>query len=275
MGEAAPAISLQGVGVRRGEGWILQGVDWIVSRGACVAILGPNGSGKSTLARILAGYLWPSEGEVAVLGARYGEVSLPDLRRSIRMVQPAGPYDVDPQLTTREVVLTGMSGTIGLYETVPSESIAQADWLLGQVGLSHVVDHSYSTLSSGERVRALMARALIVRPGLLLLDEPTAGLDLLAREQVLGVVQRMTQAKLPAAPTTVLITHHVEELPPATSDILLLSEGRVAARGAPADVIRSDVLSSVYRCPVSVRRSNGRFYVEVPPQAWENLLDRP
>src|SRR5687768_6271907 len=217
MSDAPNAFELRSVGVRRGESWILRGVDWAVPAGACAAVLGPNGSGKSTLARILACHLWPTEGDATILAGRLGDANLPEVRRQIRLVQPAGPYDVDPALTAREVVLTGFFGTIGLYDAVTDAMAAEAERLLNQVGLSHVAGHAYATLSSGERVRALIARALAVRPGLLLLDEPTAGLDLLAREQVLATVQRLFDA--PAAtgrPTVVMITHHVEELPPAT-----------------------------------------------------------
>jgi len=272
-----PAIDLRGVGVQRGGRWILRDVDWVVPAGACAAVLGPNGSGKSTLTRIVAGHLWPSAGHAAVLGGAFGETNLIELRRDIRLVQAAGPYDVEPSLTTREVVLTGFFSTIGLYDATSPEMEAEADRLLDQVGLSAVTDHPYSTLSSGERVRSLMARALAVRPRLLLLDEPTSGLDLLAREQVLATVQRMfePESRRSAPPPTVLfISHHVEELPPATSQVLLLSEGRPAAIGSPAQVLRPDVLSSVYRCPLEVRQSNGRYYVEVHPAAWEQLLRR-
>ena len=184
MTEDAPAIELAGVGVRRGDAWILRGIDWAVPAGACAAVLGPNGSGKSTLARILACHLWPSEGSASVLGSRMGEANLLEVRRDVRLVQSAGPYDVVPELTAREVVLTGFFGTIGLYDPTTDAMRAEADRLLRQVGLSHVADHAYATMSSGERVRSLIARALVVRPRLLLLDEPTAGLDLLAREQV-------------------------------------------------------------------------------------------
>jgi iron complex transport system ATP-binding protein len=216
-----------------------------------------------------------------------GEANLTQIRKSVRLVQPAGPYDVDPALTTRQVVQTGYFGTIGLYDPVTPEMEAEADRLVAQVGLAHVADHSYATLSSGERVRGLIARALVVRPALLLLDEPTAGLDLLAREQVLATVQRLFEdapgtsgggavagvSDAARPPTTLFITHHVEELPPATSHVLLLSGGRVAARGTPADVLRADVLSPVYGCPLQVRRSNDRYYVEVHPGAWERLLE--
>jgi iron complex transport system ATP-binding protein len=269
----SPAIDVCNAGVCRGDTWILRNVDWSVPTGACVAVLGPNGSGKSTLTRILALHLWPTEGEVSVLGNRMGDANLPEVRRHVRLVQPAGPYDVDPQLTAREVVLTGQFGTIGLYDTVTPEMEAEADRLLASVGLAHVADHIYATLSSGERVRSLIARALVRRPALLLLDEPTAGLDLLAREQVLGVVQRMFEGDAEEPPpATVLVTHHVEELPPATREVLLLSNGRVAARGAPEQVIRPEVLEPVYGCPLDVRQSNGRFYIEVHPRAWEGLL---
>ena len=281
-----PAIRLRDVGVQRGGRWILRDVSWDVPAGACCAVLGPNGSGKSTLTRILAGHLWPTAGDVRVLDAHFGESSLPELRKQIRLVQAAGPYDVDPELTCAEVVLTGFFSTIGLYDEVTDAMRAEADRMLAHVGLSHVADHLYSTLSSGERVRALIARALVVRPRLLLLDEPTSGLDLRAREQVLATVQRLFEpgaaeasagtsaptSPPPLAPTTIFITHHVEELPPATSQVLLLSDGRPAALGTPVDVIRPEVLGPVYGCPVQVRRAGGRFYVEVHPDAWEGLL---
>jgi len=180
-------------------------------------------------------------------------------------------------LTARDVVLTGFFGTLALYD-VPTDAMGRdADRLLDQVGLSHVADHVYATLSSGERVRSLVARALASRPGLLLLDEPTAGLDLLAREQVLATVQALLEpdaARHAPPPTVVLITHHVEELPPATSEVLLLDNGAVAARGTPDEVLRSEVLSKVYRCPLTVERRDGRHYVHVHPDAWRGLLPR-
>ena len=267
-----PAIALRGVGVRRGERWILDGIDWTVPAGACAAILGPNGSGKSTLSRVIATHVWPSAGETTILGGTFGEVDLPALRQSIRMVQAAGPYDVEPELTAREVVITGFFGTLGLYATPTDAQRAEADDLLRQVGLPHVATQSYATLSSGERVRSLIARALAARPRLLLLDEPTAGLDLLAREQVLATIDLLFRTKSPAPPTVVLITHHVEELPPATSHILLLDSGAVAAAGSPDEVLRSDVLGRVYRCPLHVERREGRHYVRVDPTAWAGLL---
>jgi iron complex transport system ATP-binding protein len=267
------AIELEHVSLRRGDTWILRDVSWAVPAASCAAILGPNGSGKSTLSRVLACHLWPTSGNVRVPGGTFGRDSLPDLRKHIRLVQSAGPYDVDPQLTAIEAVTTGFFGSIGLYDPVTDDMRSRAEQLLAHVGLSHVAQHVYSTLSSGERVRTLIARALAERPKLLLLDEPTAGLDLLAREQVLATVQRLFESPEHEAPTVVLITHHVEELPPATSQVLLLSQGQVAAQGTPEQVLRADILSHVYRCPLTVRQKGNRFYVEVHPDAWNELLD--
>src|SRR5919107_387606 len=136
MSVAVPAFELSGVGVRRADSWILRGVDWSVPAGACVAVLGPNGSGKSTLARVLACHLWPTEGDARVLGSRIGEANLLDVRKDVRLVQSAGPYDADPELTTREVVLTGFFGTVGLYDRATDAMAAEAERLLGQVGLA-------------------------------------------------------------------------------------------------------------------------------------------
>jgi iron complex transport system ATP-binding protein len=271
-----PSIRLQRVSLRRGETWILRDIDWVVPQGACAAILGPNGSGKSTLTRILACHYWPTEGESSVLGSTFGDASLIELRKSIRLVQPAGPYDIDAELTARQVVLTGFFGTLGLYDPTDEAMESEAARLLTQVGLAHVADHVYATLSSGERVRNLIARALVRRPRLLLLDEPTSGLDLLAREQVLATVQALFEAGEREAdrPTVVFITHHVEELPPATTHVLLLDQGRAAATGTPDEELRADTLWTVYRCPVEVRAQGGRRYVQVHPDAWRELLHR-
>jgi iron complex transport system ATP-binding protein len=264
---------MRGVGLLREGRWILKDVSWSVKSGECVAILGPNGSGKSTLARIIGCHLWPTEGECAVLGGVFGRASLPELRKSIRLVQSAGPYDIDPALSAREVVLTGFFSSLNLYDRPTPPQIAEAQRLLGFVGLSHVAEQAYTRLSSGERVRSLLARAMAARPRLCLLDEPTAGLDLLAREQVLATVQQL--ATSPDAPTILMITHHVEELPPATTKVLLLDNGRVAASGGVAEVLQSEILSKVYGCPVEVKAAGGRFYVQVHPGAWGELLATP
>jgi len=267
------AISARGVGVYRAGRWILRDVDWTVPAGSCVAVLGPNGSGKSTLTRVITGYMWPTEGTVTVLGETFGSVNLHELRESIRLVQPTGEAEPDADMTALEVAMTGAFGTIGLYGPVTAELRDEAQRLLESVGLHAAMKTPYQRLSSGERVRCLVARALTRKPKLLLLDEPTAGLDLLAREQVLATIQSLCdQDRKADRPTVVLITHHLEELPPAVSRVLVLKDGTVAAEGPPEEALRSELLSDVYRCPLQVVQSDGRYYSRVSPGAWETLL---
>ena len=264
------AVRAEGVGVYRQGRWILKDVDWTVPAGACVAVLGPNGCGKSTLTRVVSGYLWPTEGSVSVLGETFGDVNLHELRESLRLVQPTGLAEPDAEMSALDVAATGAFGTVGLYGHVTPEIRREAERLLNVVGLRRVLNSPYATLSSGERIRTLMARAMVRKPRLLLLDEPTSGLDLLAREQVLATIQSLHDQDDP--PAVVLITHHLEELPPAVSRVLVLQDGRVAAEGDPEEVLRSDLLSDVYRCPLEVVRADGRYYSRVSPGAWDSLL---
>jgi iron complex transport system ATP-binding protein len=268
-----PAIALAGVGVMRDGRWILRDIDWTVPAGSCAAILGPNGSGKSTLTRVIAGHLWPTAGDVRVLGAHFGEVDLRALRRGIRLVQSNSPVEMDGELTAFDIVLTGYFGTLGLYDPTSQAMRDEAEQMLDLVGLHAVGHHRYNTLSTGERMRSLIARAMVVRPRLLMLDEPTNGLDFLAREQVLAAVGAML-ASGPDRPTILIITHHLEELPPATTQVLLLSEGAAAAKGSMGEVLREDVLSPVYGCPMKVTCSDGRYYAIVSPGAWSGLLGK-
>jgi iron complex transport system ATP-binding protein len=277
-----PAFSLQNVGVSRGDRWLIRGINWEVARGQCAGLIGPNGSGKSTLARVLMGQLWATEGHVAVLGESFGRTDLHALRRRIRLVQPNSIVPSDPQMSAGNWVLTGFFGTAGLFEAVSDEQEQAAEQALDRVGLARVADSLIAQLSDGERVRCLVARALVTRPDLLLLDEPTAGLDLLGREQVLAAVQRLTSPAAPvadrdghaAAPAIIMITHHIEELPPVTSDVLLLSDGRAAAQGPPAKVLCDETLSAVYGCQIQVQSRQGRYFTQVLPGSWDRLLER-
>jgi iron complex transport system ATP-binding protein len=264
------AIDLQKVTVKRNGRAILRNVSWHVAAGECVAILGPNGSGKSTLARVIMGQIWPTTGAVSVLGQRFGETDLNQLRSSIRLVQSHGVVEFDAEETTLNVALTGFFGTVGLYDAVTPAMKKIATALLAQVGLKKEIHQPYRTLSSGERMRCLIARALVVEPRLLILDEPTAGLDVLAREQVLATVQRIRSHR-GGAPAVLMITHHVEELLPSTSQVLLLDDGTVSAIGKPGEVIRAGVLSKVYGCPVHVSRRGGRYWLQVDSAAWKGL----
>ena len=264
------AIRLESVSVRRGGVEILRDVSWTVRRGESVAVLGPNGSGKTTLMRVLTGYLWPTTGGVEVLGERFGETDLRQLRRRVAVVDPAERYGADPDLSAIDAVLTGYTASLFLYDEVTSEQRAHAERLLTTVGLGHRREAKVGVLSTGEKRRCLIARALVHLPEVLILDEPTAGLDLAGRERVLATVERL-RSEHPAL-TVVMVTHHVEELSPRTSQVLLLSEGRVAASGGPRQVITPEVLSRVFGCKVFVQRRSGRWWLEVLPEAWIDLL---
>jgi iron complex transport system ATP-binding protein len=250
---------------------ILQGIDWQVPAGSCVAILGPNGSGKSTLLRMVTGYLYPTAGNVTVLGNRLGTVDVHELRRQIGVVDPGSPYLPEVRLTVLEVVLTGFFGNLCLDFDHPSRGqVDLAKEVLAEVGLAAHARQRFQTLSTGEGRRALLARALVHRPKLLILDEPTAGLDLLGRETMLATVDRLIE-KSPGL-TVLTVTHHLEELSPRTSDILLLRDGQRVDTGAPADVLNGATLSKAFGCPVRVHRDNDRWQWTVDPAVWGKLL---
>lgn len=253
------AVEIRDVILLRNDRPILDGVSWSVRAGEQAAILGPNGSGKSTLTRVLMGYLWPSRGEVSVLGRRFGETNLNELRTLVRLVQPNGPFELDPALTVRDGVFTGYEGTLGVFSEPTPHQVRHVEEMIDRVGLSRVASSPYGQLSTGERLRTQLARALVVKPAVLILDEPTAGLDIRGREELLLLVDQLSES--PEAPAVLMVTHHVEELPLRTTNVLLLDDGRVAAKGAPDAVLTSASLSRVYRCPVDVTRRDGRFYL--------------
>jgi iron complex transport system ATP-binding protein len=261
---------LRDVSVVRGQRTILSGVSWAIPTGACAAILGPNGSGKSTLVRVIMGQMWPTIGNVCVLGEPFGETDLNELRQSIRLVQTASVVEFDSEESAVRVVLTGFFGTVGLFKETTDAMQRRARLLIKHVGLAAEADQPFKTLSSGERIRCLIARALVVQPRLLILDEPTAGLDLLAREQVLATIHQLVSEGR-NRPTVLMITHHVEELMPETTEVLVLKDGQVAAAGAPAKVLTSKTLSAVYNCPVKVTKHGGRFWWRVQSSAWKKV----
>jgi len=266
---SGPAIRLRGVSMRRGSVDVLHRVDWTVPRGAMAAVLGPNGSGKTSLMRLVAGYEWPTTGEVEVAGFRFGGADLRPLRRRVSVVDPSERFGVDNRLSATEAVLTGLTGSLYLYERPGDAQRERAKAMLQSVGLGHRLDQRYELLSTGERRRCLVARALIGGPQLLLLDEPTAGLDVAAREHLLATLDALHRRS--STLTIVLITHHVEEIAPATRSVLMLQAGRSIADGAPADLLTPEKLSALFNCRVYVEKRGGRYWLEVLPEAWLDL----
>jgi iron complex transport system ATP-binding protein len=258
MISSQPAVDLAQVGVLRADRWILRDITASIPTGACAAILGPNGCGKSTLMRVITGYVWPTQGSVRVLGETLGETDVAQLRRDIRLVQANGIVDPDPAAIAQDIVLTGFFGTAGLYDAVTPVMRQAALNELQRMGLASVAGHAFGTLSAGERMRCLIARALVVRPRLLLLDEPAAGLDLVGREQVLEAITTLNRDD--QSLTILLTTHHLEELPVSTSQVLLMSNGQTIATGPPAKVLTDELLTRAYNWPIHVTKNEGRYF---------------
>jgi len=255
---AAPVLELAGVSVIRSGRTILGPLDWDVRSGERWAVLGPNGSGKSTLLAIASTYLWPSRGEVRVLGAEIGDVDARELRRSVGYVAAALAGAIDPDLAAIDVVMTARHAALAPHwHEFTSEDRDRAAGLLDFMGIGALGARTFGTLSSGERQRALIARTLMTEPALLLLDEPAAGLDLGAREGLVARLTALAAADVPAG--IALVTHHVEEIPAGFTHALVLADGRAVASGPIAETIRAEVLSEAYGLPLAVEEREGRF----------------
>jgi iron complex transport system ATP-binding protein len=262
-----PVLELSEVGLVRDGVVVLDAINWRVMPREHWAVLGPNGSGKTSLLHIVAGYLWPTRGAVRVLGARFGGVDLRVLRRRIGWVSPALASQLPPEEPAREVVLSGRFATLHLFFDRPgSRDEDRADELLETLAVTYLASRPFGVLSQGERQRVLVARALMADPELLVLDEPTAGLDLAAREDFLDALEVLTGA--PDGPTVLFVTHHLEEVVPGLSHVLLLRRGTVVAAGEKASVLRSEELSMALGLPLEVHSRHGRHWAipAFPPQ---------
>jgi len=261
-----PAVRLRGVAVVREGRPILDEVDWEVWPGERWAVLGPNGSGKTTLLHVAGMRLLPTRGTVEVLGARYGRTDARALRTRVALVSQAMLRSLRPTLSAHDVVLTGRHAALEpWWHHYGTADHSRADGLLAEAGLGGVASQEFGVLSEGERQQVLLARALMGEPELLLLDEPAAGLDLGARERVVAHIAAL--AAEPHASPLVLVTHHVEEIPPRTTHVALLRAGRVMCVGAAETVLTSAAVSVCFDMPVTVERSGGRWTAQASPGA--------
>jgi iron complex transport system ATP-binding protein len=246
------------VAVRRGATTLLHDVDWTVELDERWVVLGPNGAGKTTLLRLAAAELHPTAGTVHILGERLGRVNVFDVRTRIGLTSSALGLRVPNDETVRDVVVSAGWGVLGRWrEAYDTADTDRADRLLAAMGVGALSGREYGTLSEGERKRVLIARALMTDPELLLFDEPAAGLDLGGREDL--VARLAALAADPDAPASVLVTHHVEEIPRGYSHALLLREGGVVAAGLLDDVLTDDNLSATFGLPLAVQKRRGRY----------------
>lgn len=252
-------ISMDAVGVRRGGTTLVADADWSVELDERWVVLGPNGAGKTTLLKLAGAEMHPTEGTVEVLGERMGRTNVFELRPRIGMCSGALAARVPGDEKVRDVVVSAGYSILGRWrEEYEQMDTDRADELLGVLGVGHLAEREFATLSEGERKRVVISRALMTDPELLLLDEPAAGLDLGGREDL---VQRLSGlAKDPDAPASVLVTHHVEEIPPGYTHALLLRDGGIVAQGLLDDVITEDNLSKTFDQDLELQRSGDRFF---------------
>ena len=239
---------------------LLADIDWAVERGQHWAVLGRNGAGKTLLLKIIAGYMWPSRGDVKVLSESFGRVDLRELRQDIGWVSSALSEKIPIWDSALEVILSGAFATFGLYRLAPPELVDQAQTLMADLGLAGLQDQRFEKLSAGEKQRVLLARARLAGPRLLILDEPCAGLDLAAREKFLRLVDRL--ADQPDGPTMLMVTHRVSEISPAFTHGLLLKRGRILAAGHLEQVLTDDLMSEAMEIKVKITNNQGRWQAQ-------------
>jgi iron complex transport system ATP-binding protein len=250
-------LQLENVWLMRSGTWILQDINWTVKKGEHWVLFGLNGAGKTALLNMLNSYFYPTKGSVKVVGKEFGSDILGEqLRTKIGLVSSSLQQKFNTSDSAYEIVLTGAFASIRLFEE-PTEGMKQkAISLLHELGCMEYADRNYETLSQGERQRVLIARALMANPELLILDEPTNGLDFIAREQLLEAIERVATGT--NAPTILYVTHHVEEILPIFDQTLLLKKGKVFDSGQTTDMLSKQVLSQFFELPVDVMWSNGR-----------------
>lgn len=245
---------------------ILQNINWTVREGEHWCLLGLNGSGKSTLLNMINGYIYPTEGSMTILGKKFGEYDLRELRKRIGWVSTSLQQKLYGRENALSIVLSGKYATIGLYDATDDADLEKAESLMKKLGCSALINRTYDTLSQGERQRVLIARALMAEPELLILDEPCTGLDVFAREQLLTMIASVAASE--GAPTIIYVTHHVEEILPCFSKSLLIKEGKIFAAEPTSDVLTSARMSDFFGVPVEIDRSEGRSWLSVKGDLW-------
>ncbi|GGC51784.1 ABC transporter ATP-binding protein [Hoyosella rhizosphaerae] len=261
VGEPNPDLLLEfdDVLLRRGRNTLVGPVSWQVAPGERWVVLGPNGAGKTSLLRIAAAELHPTSGTAHLLGETLGRTDVSELRPRIGLSSAAIAQRIPSGETVGDLVVSAGYAVLGRWrEEYDEMDYARAKEMLTAVGVDHLVDRTYGTLSEGERKRVLIARSLMTDPEILLLDEPAAGLDLGGREDLVARLAELAADEY--APGIVLITHHVEEIPPGFTHALLLRDAHVVAQGPVAEVVTAENLSETFAQPIALTVDEGRYF---------------
>ena len=253
-----PVLQLAGVTVRRGAATLLDSVDWTVEEDERWVILGPNGAGKTTLMQVASAQMHPSEGVAGVLGEVLGTVDVFELRPRIGLTSAALAERIPRQEVVEDVVVSASYSVLGRWrEEYHQLDHERAAALMAELGVARLAGRTFGTLSEGERKRVQIARALMTDPELLILDEPAAGLDLGGREDLVSTLSVL--ALDGEAPAIILVSHHVEEIPPGFTHVLMLREGRVTASGPLEEVMTEESLSATFGMPLLLHVEDGRW----------------
>jgi iron complex transport system ATP-binding protein len=253
------AVLLEDICFERDGRLILENINWRVQGGERWVLLGPNGSGKTTLLRLICGYGFPSRGRMCVLNHRFGKTDLRELHKHIGWVHADLRAMIPEFMTALEVVLSGRRGSLVIYNEAAAREQRAALEIMDWIGTAHLAARSFATLSTGERQRVLIARALSAEPGLLLLDEPCLGLDPLSREEFLGSLERLYATRKDLS--VIYVTHHVEEITPAYEKLLVLAGGCLVAAGEMRKTLTAGVISGLYghTCRLAYSEASRRY----------------
>lgn len=246
----------------RQQNALLQDINWRIEAGEDWAVLGLNGAGKSLMLNMISGNLWPSSGKLTVLGEVFGETSIPDLTKRIGWVSQSLQERIHREEQAEYIVLSGKFASIGIYQNYSEADMAEAKQLLVSLGAKKLIGKVYQVLSQGEKQIVLIARALMAKPELLILDEPCNGLDLFAREDLLSRIKKMKQAA--DAPSLLYVTHHTEEILPLLNHVLMIRDGKIFKQGKRAELLNETVLNDFYQRPIAIHEMKDDRMMVIP-----------
>lgn len=241
---------------------LLQDIDWRIKAGEDWAVLGLNGAGKSLLLNMISGNLWPTSGKLTVLSQVFGETSIPDLTKRIGWVSQSLQEKIHREEQAEYIVLSGKFASIGIYQNYSDADLEEAKQLLVSLGAKKLIGKVYQILSQGEKQIVLIARALMAKPELLILDEPCNGLDLFAREDLLARIKQMKQTA--NAPSLLYVTHHTEEILPLLNHVLMIRDGKIFKQGQREELLSEEVLNDFYQRPITLHEMRGDRKMVIP-----------